>query len=359
MNAGYWDRSSRLAQLWYSPSAGWRLARALLAPVSCLYGLLLWLRNAAWSSGLLRVHRLGLPVLCVGNINSGGTGKTPLVIWLVDSLNQRGYSVAVVSRGYGSSGELCKVTADGRGADEAMLVARRCGCTVVTGADRVAACRVAEREAGADLLLLDDGFQHRRLARDLDLVVLAVGDRDAALLPRGPLREPVTALQRADIIVENVGGESGPIVSRRALGLVDRVSAGAELRPLGELQDRRVVAVCGIAVPSAFVDMLGACGAKVDEVYAFADHHRYQESDLPPLREAQRSGALLVTTEKDLVKLESMADEGFSPVALRLGLEVEGGQSLLDAIVDALDLKGRGPHHQRPGARLDEPGINQ
>jgi tetraacyldisaccharide 4'-kinase len=230
---------------------------------------------------------------------------------------------------------------------------------VVTAADRVAACRLAEREAGVDLLILDDGFQHRRLARDLDLVLLAVGDRDARLLPRGPLREPASALRRADIIVENAGGESGPMVSRRAVGLVDRVSIDAEPGSLERLRGQRVVVICGIASPAAFVDMLVSCAASVEEVYAFADHHDYEPGDLDPLRAAQRSGALLLTTEKDLVKLEVFVDEGFSPLALRLGLEVEGGPALLDAVVDALDLKERGPHHQRSGAPQGDAGINK
>jgi len=358
-------RPDLLANLWYSPAPAWRLARLLLAPLSLLYWLALYLRNAAWDSGLLRARSVGLPVLCVGNINSGGTGKTPLVIWLVDSLKKRGYTAVVVSRGYGSSGDVDRVDAvrsgagSHRSADEALLVARRCDCTVVTAADRVAACRLAEREAGVDLLILDDGFQHRRLARDLDLVLLAVGDRDARLLPRGPLREPASALRRADIIVENAGGESGPMVSRRPVGLVDRVSSDAEPGSLERLRGQRVVVICGIADPAAFVDMLVSCAASVEEVYAFADHHEYELGDLDPLRQAQRSGALLLTTEKDLVKLEVFVDEEFSPLALRLGLEVEGGPALLDSVVDALDLKERGPHHQRSGAPLGDAGINK
>jgi tetraacyldisaccharide 4'-kinase len=295
-----------------------------------LFGLLVRLRRAAYVRGLYRSQRLGKPVIVVGNLTVGGSGKTPLVIWLVQQLCERGLHPGVVLRGYGGRalGSPQAVAPDSDVAlvgDEALL-RRRTGVPVVVGRDRVSAARQL-LEGGADVIIADDGLQHLRLARDFEIAVIdatrGLGNR--YLLPAGPLREPPERLRRVDAVVINGAGAEGAAGARAlaALGLeaafVMRLS-GDWLQPLagsGEpvalasLAGKRVHALAGIGNPQRFFAQLAAAGLEVIG-HAFPDHHRYRAAEL------QFDDALpLLMTEKDAVKCRpfAAANRWYLPVA--------------------------------------------
>jgi tetraacyldisaccharide 4'-kinase len=301
------------------------LAVALLTPPSLLYRAVVALRNRRYDRPGKAVHP-GIPVISVGNLTVGGTGKTPLTAWIAARLLEEGRRPAIVSRGYGGksgrgpcfvsrgAGPLC---ASDLGGDEPVLLARRLpGTLVVVGSDRVAGARAA-RDAGADVIVLDDGFQHRRLARDLDLVLLDARDPFGGhrLLPSGPLREPIGSLRRAHavILTRSGSGEAFPFLQRvirrhagdlpllraghRTAGLVD---ADGTLRPA----PARAVAFCGIGSPDDFFLDLAREGIEVAAERPFPDHHRYREGDLAALVSLVAAHhAVPVTTEKDLARL--------------------------------------------------------
>jgi tetraacyldisaccharide 4'-kinase len=300
-------------------------------------------------------------VISVGNLTVGGTGKTPLTAWIAARLLEEGRRPAVVSRGYGGSSGRgpCIVSRGGAplvpaavAGDEPVLLARRLPeVIVVVGSDRVRGARAA-RETGADVLVLDDGFQHRRLARDLDLVLLDSHDPFGAyrLLPSGPLREPVESLARADavIVTRSRPGEPFPFLERvirrhagevpvlraghRTAGFVD---AAGNLRP----PPARAVAFCGIGSPDAFLaDLLGE-GVEVAAERRFPDHHRYRDAELAEIDGLARAhGAVPVTTEKDLARLSEPASLP-SLLALRIEAEPHEPERLRALLREAL---GRG-----------------
>jgi tetraacyldisaccharide 4'-kinase len=288
------------------------MARPWLLPLVPVYGAVLAVKAWMTERGWLRRRRLGQPVISVGSVSAGGAGKTPVVLLLAEVLGRAGFRVRILSRGYGrGSSAVERVDARGEAArfgDEPMLLARRLGpsAEVWVGADRYAAG--TEAGGGEDVVfLLDDGFQHRRLARDLDVVLLTRADVEDCLLPAGNLREPLRALRRADVVVlreedavlagfvaEMCGGKMPEVwVIRRRLK-----SASLPARP---------VVFSGIARPESFVEMLAEAGCTAVAEVRFRDHHRYTEADIERLvAVARESGADgFVTTEKDAVKLSA------------------------------------------------------
>ncbi|HYC22228.1 MAG TPA: tetraacyldisaccharide 4'-kinase, partial [Candidatus Bathyarchaeia archaeon] len=280
----------------WSRSGGWRY---LTAPAAWGYRAALAARRLGFAIGLLHQERVGVPVVSIGNITVGGTGKTPAALWLADALRRSGWHPAIVTRGYGGTlgrqvitvgtGGFVLATPDKAG-DEAVLLADRFPGPVVAGADRVVAARTAVADHDADLIILDDGFQHWRLARDLDIVLIdgRTGFGNGALLPAGPLREPVRALRRAGAIVVTKALRAAPIADMVAHFAVDVPVFIAELvprallqvedgsvvaHPLTALAGRRVVTVSGIAQPRSFYELLGQLDARSVEVLEFADHH--------------------------------------------------------------------------------------
>jgi tetraacyldisaccharide 4'-kinase len=272
--------------------------------------------------GVLRTRKLQWPVVSVGSLSAGGAGKTPVAIALAELLRGCGFAVDVLSRGYGRAGtgvERVNPAVDGAAwkfGDEPVVIAQRAGVSVWVGAARFAAGIAAEAssggmDAGRGVHLLDDGFQHRRLARAVDVVVVTEEDLDDALLPAGNRREPLTALGRADVVVLREE-ERGRIEARvRAL-----MRAGAAIWTVrrtvevpgatdGLSPNRGMVAFCGIARPENFVDTLRTGGARVVDSIAFPDHHRYTAGDMHQLTEflQVRAGEAFITTEKDAVKL--------------------------------------------------------
>jgi len=341
--------SSRVEALWEPRGARDRALHALLRAASVPYAVATVARNVLYDAGVLPSRRVSARVVSVGNVTVGGTGKTPLTLWLASALHARGRRVAIVTRGYGRRSRGVVTVGDGGrallsardGGDEAVLLARRFGGPVVAGADRVAAARYACATFASDLIVLDDGFQHRRLARDVDVVVLAADPRRQRLLPAGPRREDWRALARAAaaVLADDAVDEAGArhllpraaVVGRmhtRATALVEAAASGWTETSLTWLQGRRVVAVAGIARPHRFADTLRALGATVAAVHAFPDHHPYTPGDVARLV-ASAGVDSLVTTEKDLVKLEPFpALAGLR--AVRIEAVVEGGGALLD-----------------------------
>jgi tetraacyldisaccharide 4'-kinase len=333
------------------------LAVALLTPPALAYRAAVAWRNRRYDRPGAAVHP-GIPVISVGNLTVGGTGKTPLTAWIAGRLLEEGRRPAVVSRGYGgSSGRGPCIVSRGAGpllpaavaGDEPVLLARLLpGVRVVVGSDRVAGARAA-REAGADVLVLDDGFQHRRLARDLDLVLLDSHDPFGAyrLLPSGPLREPVASLKRAHavILTRSRPGEPFPFlerVIRRHAGQVPVLRAGH--RPTGFVDaagsvrppPARAVAFCGIGSPDAFLVDLVREGVEVLEERRFPDHHRFRAAELTEITAlAQRHGAVPVTTEKDLVRLPA-PDALPGLLALRIEAEPHEPERLHALLLGAL-----------------------
>lgn len=326
----------RLARL---EGSGSPLARPLLAALSVAaggYGAAVAARGWLYRTGLWRAERLGRPVISVGNIEAGGTGKTPLVIWLAALLQRAGLRPAIISRGYkGAASGAVNVVSDGarvllpasEAGDEPHLMARLLpGVPVLTGRRRSEPARAALERFGAQVVLLDDGFQHLSLARDLDLVVLGESFRPGArLLPRGLLREPLSALSRAHALVVASQGarEAARLLSQHFPG---KACLAARHEPVGlrevsggrkalcrELAGRPVVGFCAIGAPERFRRTLERLGAQVVGFHAFPDHHRFRPQELEALGVlAAGTGAWLVTTEKDAVRLEGIMQEGLA-----------------------------------------------
>ncbi len=349
--------AAAVERAWRPRSAGERMLRAVLVPGSAAYGAAVWLRNALYDTGWLPTTRVPAHVISVGNLTVGGTGKTPTALWLAEALAHRGRRVAIVARGYrkrrrgvvvvGTAGE--PLVTPEEGGDEAVLLARRFRGPVITAERRADAAAAACERFGADTIVLDDGLQHRALARDADLVLVADDPAARRLLPAGSRREPLAALQRARAALvvghalgHTVGDALGdaevawPPLPAHVPRFRGRVGAQALVRvepggwrtdPLDGLAGAAAVAVAGIARPERFAAALAACGVQVVRQMWFPDHHAYGEADVAAIAQAARDG-LVLTTEKDLVKLAGRP--GLRALrALRIGLAVEAGERLV------------------------------
>jgi tetraacyldisaccharide 4'-kinase len=285
----------------------------LLLPFALLYRFAVGAKNAAHGNGWASARRLQWPVISVGNLSVGGAGKTPFTIYLARLLTTAGFSVDVLSRGYGRSGSgIAHVDAQGSAAqfgDEPILIAREAQVPVFVGADRYAAGRLAEKLLADDsrphVHLLDDGFQHRRLARDLDIVLIHGSDLDTHLLPAGRLREPLRALRRAHVVVVREGDRGLDDTVRRFMSSRARLwHMRRTLQVTSEVE--RGVAVCAIAHPSDFAEALRDLGINIAASFCWRDHHRYTIRDIRELKAAaNKAGAdAFITTAKDAVKLK-------------------------------------------------------
>jgi tetraacyldisaccharide 4'-kinase len=330
-----------------------------------------FLRGALYDSAILPAARAGVPVVSVGNLAVGGAGKTPVALALAGRLLDAGRRPAVLSRGYGATRSDDRVVSDGdgvllgatEGGDEPVLLARRLpGLRVLCGPDRA---RLAGRAvtSGADVLLLDDGFQHRRLGRDLDVVVIDASNPwgNGHCLPFGPNREPRSALRRAGLVWlthadratptgldglrELAMRETGraPVESRHApRDLVDGRLGGPY--PLSDLAGRRVGLLTGVARPGSVRRTVEGLGAEVVATFEFADHHRFTEGEVEDaIASSVRAGAeLLVTTEKDAVRLPAVAAGDGRIRAVRIDALVLRGEEVLGAALGAVLQRGAG-----------------
>ena len=327
------DPRDGIEALWTRDGAG---ARAL-APLSWLFGAATALRNAAYDRGFLRAHPLGLPTISVGNLSVGGTGKTPMAAWVAQQMIVRGLRPAILLRGYG--------------ADEPMVHQRLTpDALVVVDPDRVRGAAKAI-VLGAQVLVLDDAFQHRHARRDLDIVLVAAEQGGSRrLLPAGPYREPASALGRAHALVVTrkrasidravavaaqwASASPSCVVAIAGLAPADLARVGgAERLPVSALRGQQVLAVSAIGLPAAFEGQLSDLGARVTSL-AFADHHAFTDADVALLATRAANADRAVCTLKDAVKLEGRwPREGPALWYLSQAVTIERGAGELDHLL--------------------------
>lgn len=331
-----------LEGIWYRGKPG----AALLAPLAGVFAIITALRRTAFRRGLYRVHRARVPVVIIGNLSVGGTGKSPLVATLARALQQRGLRVGILLRGYGSAArEPTQVTADTtaqRVGDEALMLAAASGAPVMVSPDRAAGAQALEN-LGVELILCDDGLQHYALARDLEIVVIDASRRlgNGRLLPAGPLREGHARLATVDWVVVNGNaaahdagegnttewrGRTGTLAMELVPEALRSVSDARAWRSLESFRGGPVHAVAAIGHPARFFAMLRAAGLELIE-HPFADHHAFVASDL-------RFGDDLpvLMTAKDAVKCRVFADARCWEVPVAVRLAPDGGAALIDAL---------------------------
>ena len=290
---------------------GWHPLTILLLPLSALFCLIVWLRRRAYRFGWKPSQAVAVPVVVVGNISVGGTGKTPLIIWMARRLEQMGHRPGIILRGYGGSvgNQATEVTAE-RSADEvgdeAVMIQRRTQCPVYVGSRRVETAGRLLDEQTCDLILSDDGLQHYALKRDLEIVVVDGARRfgNGLCLPAGPLREPTSRLREADLVIVNGKALPGEFSMRVGAERAVSLSSG-ESRALGEFADEPLHAVAGIGHPERFFSTLRDAGLNPD-CHAFPDHHPFTKDDFRDI-----SAQTVLMTEKDGVKCEQIAAPGF------------------------------------------------
>ncbi len=346
-----------LCAAWFRELVGGRrkgiaatLVRAGLGLAEVPYAWAVRRRNRRYDRGQAAVHRVAVPVISVGNLTLGGTGKTPLVRWIARWLLDRGISVAIVSRGYGAR--------QGKENDEALeLRAELPQVGHLLNPDRVSAAHEAIRKFGCQAIVLDDAFQHRRLARDLDLVLLDASEPFGFqhVFPRGTLREPVDGLRRADVVLlsraDLIDAASRDSLRRQVLRYVpdaawcevvhaplSLVSRQGLEEPIASLAGRRIAAFSGIGNPAGFRHTLESCGCRPVAFWEFPDHHAYTPGDLASLaaRAGDLDAAALVCTRKDLVKIDAERLGDVPLRALKIGLEFLCGQELLEQRLAAI-----------------------
>jgi tetraacyldisaccharide 4'-kinase len=338
--------------------------KALLLPLSLLsllYAIIMRWRRGLYRRGILPSFALPCPVVSVGNITLGGTGKTPMVIYLAQLFQRRGLKTAVLSRGYRShSRDAVAVVSDGTrvllgpreaGDEPAMLAQALPGTPVIIGRDRVRSGRLACEQFSPDLILLDDGFQHLRLKRNADIVLVDrhFGFGNGCLIPRGILREPLSALQAADLIIlTKKTGESRPhpaeglIAARNPRAPV--FSAGYAVRkltaldgsPAGDLQQlagKKVLALAGIGNPGYFTHLLRSSGIQVAEEMILPDHHRYTAADAQRLAACLPRVDRIITTAKDGCKMNGAGFNHLPVLVLDIMVEVDDEPAFIDALL--------------------------
>lgn len=289
--------------------------------MSRAFGLLIGVRESLYNAGFLRTKRLHHPVVSVGNLTLGGTGKTPLVIALAERFRNEGFRPVVLSRGYRRTSKGILIVSRGSGplvtweesGDEPFLIARRAnGVSVVVGSDRFEAGRLAERENLGDIFILDDGFQHRRLFRNVDIVTVDPLEwaAEEKLLPIGRWREPKAAIARAHAACvqerQDVPFPKLPIPAFRVQTVFDGIYKGSEPVRLENLHGLSIVAFAGIAKPDRFFDALESMGLVLNRRIKFRDHHAFSRQDI-----AELGNATAITTEKDAIRLEGPYQRDF------------------------------------------------
>jgi tetraacyldisaccharide 4'-kinase len=320
------------------------LLRGVLIGASVRFGLANRLRNKLYDWGWLRTHHAAVPVVVVGNLTMGGTGKTPAVEYIARYYRQHGRRVAILSRGYGAS--------DGRNDEALVLEANLDDVPHLQAADRVASAHTAVEELESELLVLDDGFQHRRLHRDLDIVLVDATQPLDWCLPAGLLREPRSGLRRANAIIVTRSDQAATselqtlrqVITRHAPRRPIALARHAPIAlhntheeiPPEALRGKTVAALCGIGNPSGFLTTLRMLGATIVDQKTYPDHHAYQRRDVVEIETWARglpADTWLVTTQKDWVKLR-IDRLGERPLwSLRITLEITDGRDALEAVL--------------------------
>ena len=303
-------------------------------PFSAIFGAGVAIRNALYDRGFFQVKKLARPVVSIGNISVGGSGKTPFVIALGELLKQRGIEFDVLSRGYGRSSTGIEVV-DPHGSaaqfgDEPLLIAQKLQAPVIVGADRYQAGLLAEQKFPSKLHLLDDGFQHRRLHRDFDIVLLPSDDQAGSLLPIGRLREPIAALNRADAVV--LTDSQAQAVGAKSIWRARRI---IELRA----DVGKTVAFSGIARPRQFLEGLKSSNMEITGAVTFRDHHHYEQRDIDRLLELkkQKGARSFITTEKDLINLGTLSSQLSPLLTAELRIDLESPEQVLRELLKTIE----------------------
>jgi tetraacyldisaccharide 4'-kinase len=335
-----------------------------LFAISWLYGWIVRARLKLYQGGILKEKQLPCKVISVGNMTLGGTGKTPMVAYLARELQKRDIRVGILSRGYkGFKERKGGLLSDGiniymnpaeAGDEPSMLAKKLRGVPLMVGKNRYVMGLYGCEKFGLDVVLLDDGFQHVALKRDLDIVLIDArsGFGNGHLFPRGPLREPIKGLRRASIVViskaespELLGDIEAvlhrltptiPIYHSRYKPVYLFELASGKVFPPDYLRGRRILAFAGVADPGYFVHLLKLLGAEVVKEVHFSDHHRYSPSDLVIMGEYMNQAELFVTTEKDCVKLQNIHIDRFPIVVLGIEQEILKGESFLDKVLSVI-----------------------
>lgn len=320
-----------IARIWSGESPVWRL----LLPLSWLYGLVSGLIRLSYRLGLKKAWRAPVPVAVVGNLTAGGNGKTPVVIWLVEQLRQRGIRVGVVSRGYGGKAAsypllLSKQTSTAEAGDEPVLIFQRTGAPVAVSPERREAVQALLHAHDLQLIITDDGLQHYKLARDKEIVVID-GERrfgNGWWLPAGPMRERASRLRSVDAIIVNGGvAQAGEIPMRLQPGLAINLCSG-ERRDVASFDN--VVAMAGIGHPPRFFATLESCGVLPVKTVALADHQALTQASVSALANPQQT---LLMTEKDAVKCRGFAEANWWYLPVDAIMTDERAQQLLTELV--------------------------
>lgn len=320
-----------IARIWSGESPLW----LLLLPLSWLYGLVSGIIRLCWRMGLKKAWRAPVPVVVVGNLTAGGNGKTPVVVWLVEQLQQRGIRVGVVSRGYGGKAAhypllLTPETTTAEAGDEPVLIFQRTGAPVAVSPARVDAVKALLSASPVQLIVTDDGLQHYRLHRDKEIVVIDGVRRfgNGWWLPAGPMRERASRLKSVDAVITNGGiAQPGEIAMRLQPGLAVNLLTG-ERRNVNALQN--LVAMAGIGHPPRFFATLHEAGAHPVKTVALADHQALSPQDVSALIESDQT---LIMTEKDAVKCRPFAEQNWWYLPVDAHLEDKQAEKLLQELL--------------------------
>jgi len=352
--------------VWERKGLSGKLLWLALLPLSKLYSAAVQTRNFLFAQGILRSVRLPRPVVSIGNLTVGGTGKTPTCLWLAHELAMRGLKVAILSRGYRrkekrpvilqpSDETPVSLDRDGeleKAGDEPLMMAGIYRQTIGVGANRAAAAAELLRRQDVDVFLLDDGFQHRRIKREVDVLLLGQ-DSTGCVLPAGPFREPRHNLKRADFLLATGGnGNWVPVISKEAAAatfsaslqpvcLVGFSNQGSREFPLTLLYRSKILTVTGIADPRGLYRLIHEWEGEIVETLEFPDHYSYTARDWQQISRMARLVDLIITTEKDILKLIRFPFAKDKLLALRVALEVTNGDALVAAIVAKIEAARR------------------
>ncbi|MFQ5630025.1 MAG: tetraacyldisaccharide 4'-kinase [bacterium] len=342
-----------------------KLLLLLLWPLILVYSTIIWLRNVAYNAGIFKTFNIDAKVISVGNISAGGTGKTPATVFLAEKLQEKGFKVAILARGYGRTSKGSKLVSEGSGplcnvheaGDEPYLMAQKTkGIPIFVDENRVNGAEILVQKFTPDVILLDDGFQHRRLARNFDIVLIDAESslKNQLLLPAVPNRESLHSLKRANLVymVCGVNSKQQYIESqvstlkkftsanifqctKEATGLIEAVMKTRY--PNSALMNKKIFALAGIGNPQNFVDQLISLGAHIEGFHKKSDHYKYDQNLIQKLLlEFENSNAeLFVTTEKDWVKLKDFPILNKTPIRL-FEITFSAPETSIDIIIECL-----------------------
>ena len=325
-----------IQQTWYHCHAGYCVLAFLLLPLSLLFYSVTALRRLAYQQAWLKSFRVAAPLIVVGNISVGGTGKTPLVVYLVALLRKHGFKPGIISRGYGGArhAQPQAVTAQSNPAqvgDEAVLLARRCQCPVVVSPDRVAAAQQLLQDSDCNVVISDDGLQHYRLCRDIEIVVVD-GERglgNGLPLPAGPLRETASRLKQVPLLVSTGQSRLSPLTQRLLPGAAINLKNHQKSKALRDFIGEDIIAVAAIGNPERFFTSLEKAGLTLRR-HAFADHYPYNVGDFQAFTDQT-----ILMTEKDAVKCASFACSNMWYVPIESDINPEFDARLIELLNNA------------------------